>query len=156
MARAWWIVKRKHAEHAFDGEGARRFGSRWTSPGIAVAFAAETLSLAVLEVLVHLESTAPLAAYVTFTVDFSDKLVEDLDRATLAGNRRDYPAPKALQDLGDAWVQRGTSVMLRVPSAIIAHEHNVVINPSRSDFARLVFTGPVPLDVDSRVFRRET
>ncbi len=58
MPRAWRIVKKKFADHAFDGEGSRLYGSRWTSPGLPVSFAAESLSLAVLEVLVHLQSSA--------------------------------------------------------------------------------------------------
>jgi RES domain-containing protein len=156
MPRAWRIVKTKYAGHAFDGEGAWRYGSRWTSPGHRVAFAAETLSLAVLEVLVHLQSSAPLANYVTFTVDFSEQLVEDCEPAILPTNWRDYPAPPAVQTLGDAWVRRASSVLLRVPSAIIPHEHNVVINPAHSHFAQLLIKGPIPLDVDPRVFRRAT
>jgi RES domain-containing protein len=156
MARAWRIVKNKHASHAFDGKGARQYGSRWTSPGVPVAFAAETLSLAVLEVLVHLESTAPLADYATFTIEYPDGLVEDLGPATLPGNWRDSPAPAALQAVGDAWVARGRSVLLRVPSAIIPCEHNFVINSAHSDFAQLLIAGPIPFKVDRRVFRRAT
>jgi RES domain-containing protein len=156
MARAWRIVKRKYADHAFDGEGTRQYGSRWTSPGISVAFAAESLSLAVLEVLVHLQSTAPLADYAAFTVDYADRLAEDLGPAMLPANWRDFPAPSALQGLGDTWVRRGSSVLLRVPSAIIPHEHNIVINPAHHDFAQLRVTGPSALDVDPRVFQRAT
>ena len=154
--RAWRIVGTKHAVRAFDGEGAQRYGCRWTSPGVPVAFASETLSLAVLEVLVHLQSTAPLADYATFTVDFSDSLVENLGPAMLPGNWRDFPAPQALQALGDAWVRRGSSVLMRVPSAIIPHEHNVVINSLHSDRPKLLITGPFPLNADGRVFHRTT
>ena len=51
-----------------------------------------------------------------------------------------------------AW--RIVKIVLRVPSAIIAHEHNVVINPAHRHFAQLLLTGPVPLEIDPRVFRR--
>jgi len=74
MPRAWSIIKSRFAGHAFDGESSRLYGSRWTSPGNPVAFVAETLSLAVLEVLVHLQSTVPLAAYVVFTVEYTDRI----------------------------------------------------------------------------------
>src|SRR5437016_5587186 len=153
MPRAWRIIKRNYAHHAFDGEGSRLYGSRWTSPGHPIAFAAETLSLAVLEVLVHLQSSAPLADYVTFTVDFSARLVEDLDPAILPIHWRDYPAPPAVRTLGDAWVRRSSSCLLRVPSTIIPHEHNVVINSAHSHFAQLLIKGPISLDLDPLVFR---
>jgi RES domain-containing protein len=146
MPRGWRIIKRKFVDHAFDGEGSRLYGSRWTSPGHRVVFAAETLSLAVLEVLVHLQSAVPLADYVTFTVECSERLVEDLGPAALPVNWRDHPAPPAVRHLGDAWLRRGSSGLFRVPSAIIPHEHNFVIDPAHRHFAQLVIEGPVPLD----------
>ncbi len=54
MVVAWRIVKRKHAKKAFTGEGARQFGGRWNSPGVAIVYTAESQSLAALEILVHL------------------------------------------------------------------------------------------------------
>ncbi len=156
MPRAWRIVKSKFAGHAFDGEGSRLYGSRWTSPGNPVVFVAETLSLAVLEVLVHLQSTVPLAAYVVFTVEYTEGMVEDLGPSLLPFNWREYPAPPAVHSLGDAWVRRGSSGLLRVPSAVIPHERNFLINPAHEHFAQLLIEGPSPLDADPRVFRRAT
>jgi RES domain-containing protein len=153
MPRAWRIVKRKFADHAFDGEGSRLYGSRWTSPGVAASFAAESLSLAVLEVLVHLQSSAPLADYVVFSVTFPDDLIEDLDRSILPSTWRDSPAPPELQAIGDAWVTGGSSLVLRVPSVIVPHEDDSLINPAHPRFKELVIQGPDPLAVDPRVFR---
>ncbi|HEX9982027.1 MAG TPA: RES domain-containing protein [Thermoanaerobaculia bacterium] len=36
MITAWRITKVKHALAAFDGEGARRSGGRWNSPGTSM------------------------------------------------------------------------------------------------------------------------
>jgi RES domain-containing protein len=152
MPRGWRIIKHKYADQAFDGEGSRLYGSRWTSTGHPVVFAAETLALAVLELMVHLHSAVPLADYVAFTVDFPERLVEDLSPTSLPANWRDHPAPLAVQQMGDAWVRGGSSCLLRVPSAVIPHEHNIVINPAHSHFAQLVIEGPVPLNIDPRVF----
>lgn len=52
--RAWRLVKQKHAATAFDGDGARLFGGRWNAPGSRVIYTSTTLSLAALEILVHL------------------------------------------------------------------------------------------------------
>ncbi|MEE8586705.1 MAG: RES domain-containing protein, partial [Acidobacteriota bacterium] len=49
----WRICSRRHAESAFSGEGARRFGGRWNFPGAAMVYASDSLSLAALEMLVH-------------------------------------------------------------------------------------------------------
>lgn len=151
MATAWRIVKAKHAATAFDGEGARRFGGRWNSPGTAAVYASESLALAALELLVHLESSEILEAYVAFRVEFPDALVSVIDTGTLPPDWREYPPSPAVQELGDAWVAGATSTVLRVPSIVVEGEHNYVLNPNHPDFARIEITGPQPFDFDPRL-----
>ena len=55
MIRAYRLCKTRHMAAAFTGEGARLNGGRWNSPGKAVVYTSSSLSLATLEVLVHLE-----------------------------------------------------------------------------------------------------
>jgi RES domain-containing protein len=63
IVSAWRITKRKHAKTAFTGEGARLYGGQWNSPGTRVVYAAQSQSLAVLEMLVHLDSAEILKHY---------------------------------------------------------------------------------------------
>jgi hypothetical protein len=44
--RLWRISKRKYADTAFSGEGARRVGGRWNSRGQGMVYTSGTLSLA--------------------------------------------------------------------------------------------------------------
>jgi len=152
MPAAWRITKAKHALNPFDGEGARLYGSRWSSPGTRIAFASETLSLATLEVVVHLQRSSPLASYVVFTVEFSEVLVQDVDPGLLPGSWRNFPAPPKTREIGDGWIKSASSVLLRVPSVIVVHEHNFLINPVHPDFPKLTIGGPMPFDIDSRIF----
>jgi RES domain-containing protein len=78
MPRAFRLVKARHARHAFDGEGARLYGGRWNAPGLALVYASESVSLAALELLVHLESARVLSRFVLCAADFAESLVEDL------------------------------------------------------------------------------
>jgi RES domain-containing protein len=50
----WRIVKKQYAEGMFNGVGAAKFGGRWNSRGTLMAYTSEHLSLATLELLVHL------------------------------------------------------------------------------------------------------
>ena len=50
----WRLTLKQHA--APDGEGARRYGGRWNTPGTPVVYTSGTLSLAALEYLVHVDS----------------------------------------------------------------------------------------------------
>jgi RES domain-containing protein len=154
MPVAWRITKTKHATNAFDGEGSRLYGSRWSTPGTRMAFASESLSLATLEIVVHLQNSSPLASYVVFSVEFSEDLVLDLDLHLLPKNWRSFPAPPQTRGIGDEWIKSNSSVLLRVPSTIVAHEHNFLINPLHHDFPKLIFHGPLPFDVDAGVFGR--
>lgn len=70
--RVWGIASRAHA--AFDGEGARRYGSRWTPRGTPVVFTSATLSLAALERFVHTDPDLEPPDLVAIPADTSDDL----------------------------------------------------------------------------------
>jgi RES domain-containing protein len=147
----WRIVKAKHAASAFDGEGARRSGGRWTSLGRRAVYTSSTVALATLEMIAHLDSTAPLRAYVLIEVTVPDSLITAVDSSALPSNWREYPAPLELRVIGDSWLDRKTSAVLRVPSAIVPVEYNYVINPQHHDFP-LIATGPaVSFPIDPRL-----
>jgi RES domain-containing protein len=144
-------VKARHADRAFDGGGARRHGGRWTRPGVAVVYLAESAALAVLEVLVHLESSALLPSYVLFEVRFPERSALSLDRRRLPDGGSDSPPPLALRALGDAWVREGRSPLLRVPSAVVPSESNFLLNPAHPGCGALRIGAPQALPLDPRL-----
>jgi RES domain-containing protein len=151
MLSVWWITKQKHAGSAFTGEGARLYGGRWNTPGTVILYTAQSQALAVLEMLVHLDSPELLKAYVLFEVSMEESLVVDLDRSALPKNWRSEPPPARVQAMGDAWVESATSVVLRVPSVIVPGESNFLLNPRHPDFSRVQIGKPIPFQFDSRL-----
>src|SRR5437773_8858571 len=107
--RAWRIVKAKHAATAFSGDGSKRFGGRWNSSGFPAIYLAGSTSLAILEMLVHLQSQELLSRYVLFEVTFNASLVTTLEPVRLPKTWRKSPPPRALQQIGDDWLRKGTS-----------------------------------------------
>ena len=88
--RVWRIATAAHA--AFDGEGARRYGSRWTPKGNAAVYASATLSLAALERFVHTDPDLEPADLVAVLVDVDDTIpIESLDVGQLPTDWRQYP-----------------------------------------------------------------
>lgn len=148
---AWRITKRKHAKTAFNGSGARKYGGRWNSPGIAIVYAAETQSLAVLEILVHVEQPDLLQDYVLIGVTLSEGLIETLDQNQLPRNWRSAVPSLSLRALGDKWAADQASVALRVPSALVPAENNFLLNPAHADFQKLVIGDPVDFAFDERL-----
>jgi RES domain-containing protein len=151
MLEGWRIVKSARKTTAFDGEGAKRHGGRWNSPGTAVVYLAGSRSLALLELLVHLQSSRTVSSYVAIRASFAEKLVEEFDPRSLPRGWRRHPAPEALQRLGDLWVAEARSAVLRVPSAIVPEESNYLVNPSHAGFARISFASPEPFQIDARL-----
>jgi len=149
---AWRITKARYAAHAFDGEGARLAGGRWTSPGHPVVYTAENAALAALEMLVHLDA-AGRPAYALIPCTFPSDLVLRLDRRRLPAAWRTYPAPAVLQQLGDAWVKSATSAVLNVPSAVIDVQSNYLLNPGHPDFATVRIGKAAPFDFDVRLLQ---
>ena len=147
----WRIVKAKHQHDAFSGEGARLFGGRWSSPGVRVVYTAESRALAAMEMLVHLDSQAMLAAYVLASVVIDEKFIQSIDTKNLPPDWRSSPAPAELHAIGGHWRVTQASVALRVPSVVIDGEFNTLLNPEHRDFKRLRIQPFVPFQFDSRL-----
>jgi len=147
---AWRIVKRKYQEDAFSGEGSRKFGGRWNSPGLAMVYTAESQSLAALEMLVHLEAQELLAHYVVFQVSFEKALVKDVDTPLPKGWDAE-PVPRSAQAVGDQWCREAASAILRVPSAIVLSENNYLLNPRHRQFDKVEIATPAPFRVHHRL-----
>jgi len=152
--RFWRISRFPASGRAFDGEGARLYPGRWNPPGVPVVYASSSLSLAALEILVHLDIRHARRPLFTFAVDVPPRLVETLDTAALPRGWDDLLHPEPAQALGGAWAASGRTLALRVPSIIIPGETNAVLNPAHRAFARLAIAGPRPFSLDPRLLER--
>jgi RES domain-containing protein len=131
------------------------YGGRWNSPGTRVVYTAESQSLAVLEMLVHLDSAEILTTYVLLEIEIDASRIVTLDKAKLPKNWRTDPVPEKVQALGDAWIATGASAVLRVPSALVPGESNFLLNPDHSDFPRLTVHKPLSFQFDPRLTGRK-
>lgn len=151
MLTAWRIAKTRHASAAFDGEGARLYGGRWSSAGIRVAYASQSVALATLEVLAGLGKMSLLQSYSLISAQYDESELEVLPVASLRANWRTYPAPPELQALGDRWIAENRSLVLQVPSAIIETEANYLLNPMHASFASVTISAVLPFEIDARL-----
>jgi RES domain-containing protein len=58
-----------------------------------------------------------------------------------------------LREIGAAWVRAGSTPVLAVPSALIPHERNLLLNPSHPDLAALRALPPEPFSFDPRMWK---
>jgi RES domain-containing protein len=149
---AFRICKTKYASTAFDGEGAFRFGGRWNSRGTRIIYTAESLSLAALEMLVHLDDDSMLFEYSYIPVQIpTDLILKVTDFRKLPKNWNDSPAPIALQKLGDDWAKSNVSAVLEVPTSIIPIEKNYLLNSFHTDFNKIFIETPQKFTFDKRL-----
>ena len=131
---------------ALDGEGARLWGGRWNSAGRPMVYAAASPSLAVLEVLVHLDLPAELLPddLRLLTVDIPDDVAK----------RALEPSPKeddACRAAGDAFLDVGDALALLVTSVIVPQERNVLLNVRHPDMSRVTISHSEPFQFDPRL-----
>ena len=153
MIVTWRLVKEKRAGDAFSGEGARRYGGRWNHQGTSVVYVSGSLSLAVLELFVHLGHYERQLRFVYYKLEIPDDLnIHSVEPDILPPNWREEPPPSATKDIGTRWIDVADSAVLKVPSVIIPVEYNYALNPYHEDFQRISIEGPKPFGFDPRIW----
>jgi len=151
--RVWRICNGKHAAAAFSGEGAYLYAGRWNPKGVRVVYCSSSLALAALEFFVHLEPGDASAKLVSMSATIPDGLpIDQLAIESLPADWR-VVGHVDLQQRGADWIASGKSVALRVPSAAVPGEWNVLLNPVHPDFTRITIEAPEPFVFDSRMFK---
>ena len=120
-----------------------------------LVYASESRSLATVEFLVHVSLPNAPGDLSMATLEVPDNIApKELDPSSLPKNWQDSPAPIELADLGTQWARTNTSLLLRVPSAVVEYEYNILINPLHEDSSRVKLVKVVPFKLDERLMRR--
>ena len=104
------------------------------------------LSLACLEVLVHLGPDELPPDYVYSSVELNAP-------ATRARFRGDLADEEATRRFGHSWASSVESLALLVPSAIIPVEFNVILNPVHPSYAEVIWNAAKSFRFDQRLLR---
>jgi RES domain-containing protein len=150
MPTGWRIVPEHRAGGAFSGEGARLFGGRWNSPGIAMVYASQHKSLAALEQLVHFNPITP-NRFKVFEFQFPESLIENISLRNLPKEWRQEPPPPSTQKVGDVWAREMRSAVLAIPSILVPEELNYLLNPAHRDFKKITIGKPSDFSFDGRL-----
>ena len=98
--KAYRIAKSQYIDN-LSGEGSRLYGGRWNKKGFSMLYFSETLSLAVLEVLVHMDFKYLTPDFRYLEIEIPDTLIKPkLKINLLESNWRDNPPPVYTQTLG--------------------------------------------------------
>lgn len=150
----WRLTKARHAASALSGYGSMLRAGRWHPRGRPVVYCAASPSLALIETLVHVERADLLRFdYVALPVALDEDLLERMNVEDLPTDWRIWPHPASTQAFGARWFDEQQSVVLEVPSAVVPHERNYLLNPLHPRFGELEVGPPEPFPVDARLTR---
>lgn len=136
------------SDHAdLSGKGGLLAAGRWHSLGRPVIYTAESSAGALNELLVHMDRKFLAPDFQLIAIGAPDTL--DVTAAEPLPNGWKSNA-RITREIGDRWLASGASALLRVPSAIIAHSYNVLINPLHRDAAGIGIVSAERLDLDPR------
>ena len=137
-----------------NGEGAKKYGGRWTPSGLAVVYTSVSLALAAVEALVHAESDLLPDDLVILSANIPETLpIRTISPDDLPDDWQHMPAPRTLLTIGGDWVRTNREVGLRVPSAVIWARRRSRCFFSHLDFSAIEWTNEGPFHWDSRLKR---
>lgn len=127
------------------------FPQRWNRLGQRTIYAAESLAVAQLELLVHLDRARPPRDHVYWEIVIPDGVsVEWLDPARLP--RWHYRESPSAKKFGGEWFASHRSCVLVVPSKAAPGGRNVLLNPEHPDYSHVVTRLRGPVQWDERLF----
>lgn len=148
----FWLTRRKYAE-TLSGIGASLRGARWNSVGVELIYTASNRALALAEVAVHVSIANLPDDFVMVTIDVpEDVSLAQLDSEDLPPDWNTFPYTSKIQRLGDTFVNTNESCLLRVPSAVVKGEYNILINPRHPEFERIRNSQIEDFAIDKRLF----
>ena len=150
------ITHERYADDPFSGEGGLRYGSRWASKGRRVSYAADHLATATLEKIAGVQRADLLAEMVFVRAEIDASHVDTLGPDDLPDDWDRLPTSDSTRAMGDTWLSGGDdrAPLLEVPSVILPHSRNYLINAEHPDASDLKMTETTPLLLDNRVLRR--
>jgi RES domain-containing protein len=137
-----------------SGEGGLLAPARWHSQGRRIVYLADHPASALIETIVHFEVDRDQIPnqYQLLAVEVAeDTAFESVDVHNLP---TDWPENlNTTRTLGDEWLDSNRTALLRVPSVIVPHASNWLLNPAHADAAKVTIAQVIRAPFDARLFR---
>ncbi|MCI0450152.1 MAG: RES family NAD+ phosphorylase [Chlorobi bacterium] len=126
--------------------------ARWNSKKKYMIYTSGSRALACLENIVHRTGEGLNDAFKIMTIRIPGGiLIEEIKSSKLPPNWTNYKNYIHCQSIGDSWLDKVSSAVLKVPSAIIMNEYNYLINPAHADFKKIKLSKVEDFKFDTRL-----
>ncbi|MFK7757485.1 MAG: RES family NAD+ phosphorylase [Flavobacteriales bacterium] len=147
------LARAKHESSLLSGIGGEYASGRWHKKGERIIYTSEHRSLCLLEKLVHVQDTFLLPddlKLYELELPKNAKVLEADSKFTPKSWEKLPYSPKTQELFHDLRVVKD-KLLIRVPSAVIPQEFNVIINPYHSDISKVKIKGAHSFKLDSRL-----
>src|SRR5688500_4174140 len=146
--RVWRISNHED----LSGRGGLLFAGRWNRLGTPIVYTADHPATAMLETLVHLEWDRVPETYKLIQIDLPD------DSSSYRIDAADLPTawrtdPNVTQAIGTDLFNRAEHLFIFIPSVLVPHAWNVLLNPLHADAGRCSITEVIESPFDARLIR---
>lgn len=149
-------LNRSNYANDLSGTGAAIYGGRWNPKGIPLLYTAGSISLAYLEYLAHNIHVFSANSITLSIIKIKDPLIQEIDSKNLSDDWRtkEY-SPLSTQQAGKQFFDSGKFHILKVPSAIVPHEFNFLLNPLHPNHKLITIEEQIcPFILDERFFQK--
>jgi RES domain-containing protein len=126
--------------------------ARWNSKDVKMIYTASSRSLACLENVVHRSRFGLNQLFNVMVIDCSDLVnIKTISLNNLPDNWTSFDQMYTTQQIGDEWIKKQGSAIMKVPSSIIEEEYNYLLNPEHPDFVKIKLVKTAPFVFDQRI-----
>jgi RES domain-containing protein len=142
----------KNYSNDLSGTGAKLYGGRWNHKGLAGLYTSQSISLALLEVLVNALSLEQLESLSLMTLEIPEELEASVMPLTKLKKHWDLDL-EYTRFIGSEFLQNRSSLILQCPSAVVFQESNYLINPMHTNSSKLKLLSVEEYKFDKRLFK---
>ena len=145
------IVHEKHS-HRLMSSG---IAARWNSDGHFVIYTSTSRALACLENMVHRGGEGISGLFRTLVIEVPSNLkMKKISSKDLPSEWSALENISFTRRIGDDWLKKMSSPLLKVPSAIIPDENNLILNPAHDDFKKIKIKSIEAFTFDIRLLQK--
>lgn len=150
--QVWRLFPTRFRDSAFTGVGGLYAARRWNHLGTPMVYTATSRALAAVEFFVNLEPIEAPDDLLMAEATVPDACVEEIGLDALPRNWRGLNNQRG-RAIGSEWAASLRSVALKVPSAVVDGDWNVLLNPKHPEFAKVEIGSAKTFRFDERMFR---
>jgi RES domain-containing protein len=129
------------------GMGSFMYGGRWNYAGTYMVYTAENNVLAALEVALRIPLEDISKDYVMIPFD----VPSDAEVTEPSLPKQWYLNIEATKTIGNNFLVKGNTLLMKVPSALISDSFNYLINPAHEGIKKVKVLDPRPILFDKRL-----